>query len=401
MRTPALTLALVFILAQMTPVEEAHARRGNALAAGVVGALIGAAIYSHVQNKRTRRTYYYEEPRYYERRYYSEPRRRYYSEPRRHRAPAAPAPQIQSDVYPRTLGNWVINFDSGNLICLASSMSDQGTSYHVGMDVRRGDWFFSYTNQEWQSIKEGESYNVNYVFDGRRSFGGQSTGIANGLLLQGLNQGFVDAFAASMRLEVYFDQRKIDTISLAGTRNATQAIQYCNTRAQTQAQAQANSSQVAGYLNQAPASSDPFNKGPASKDPFDHPAAPRQQPDPRAPQEPNAPQGSNAAPQLQGDLPRKVGDCVDTQVEFVGTRLTEVADSGTAIEFSNGLSLVSYDQIPAAAESKVGDKVKACLEALPKNCPPGDDRGKIYRIENLRTGRSFSMPDAAHACGGA
>ena len=205
----------------------------------------------------------------------------------------------------------------------------------------------------------------------------------------------MDAFAASMRLEVYFDQRKIDTISLAGTRNATQAIQYCNTRAQTQAQAQANSAQVAGYLNQPPPSSDPFNKGPASKDPFDNPAAPRQHPDPRAPQ------GPGAAPQLQGDLPRKVGDCVDTQVEFVGTRLTEVADSGTAIEFSNGLSLVSYDQIPAAAESKVGDKVKACLEALPKNCPPGDDRGKIYRIENLRTGRSFSMPDAAHACGGA
>lgn len=379
MRAPIVTLALVFILAQMTPVEEAHARRGNALAAGVVGALIGAAIYSHVQNKRSRRTYYYEEPRYYERRYYSEPRRR-----------RAPAPQIQSDVYPRTLGNWVINFDSENLICLASSISDQGTSYHVGMNVRQGDWFFSYTNQEWQSIKDGEPYKVNYVFDGRRSFGGQSIGIANGLLLQGLNQSFVDAFAASMRLDVYFDQRKIDTVSLVGTRNATAAIQYCSARAQTQAQAQANSAQVAGYLNKAPASSDPFNKGPVSKDPFGGAAA--------------ANQNSNVAPapeQHQGELPLKVGDCVETQVDFVGTRLSEVADSGTAIEFTNGLSLVSYSQIPAAAESKEGDKVKACLEALPKNCPPGDERGKVYRIENLRTGKSFSMPDSAHACGGA
>jgi hypothetical protein len=115
----------------------------------------------------------------------------------------------------------------------------------------------------------------------------------------------------------------------------------------------------------------------------------------------NGPDAAGDGGDENEELPLKVGDCVETEVDFVGTRLTEVADSGTVIEFTNGLALVSYDQVPAAAESKEGDKVKACLEALPKNCPPGDDRGKVYRIENLRTNKSFSMPDSAHACGGA
>lgn len=387
MRIPILTLALVFGLAQMAPVKEVQAHRGNALAAGIVGAFIGAAIYRHAQEKRYRRTYYVE-PRYRSDYYYDGPAKR------RPRAPAVP---IRSDVYPRTLGNWVINFDSDNLICLASSISDQGTSYHVGMDVRQGSWFFSYTNQEWKSIQEGQSYNVNYLFDGRQSWGGQSIGIPNGLLLQGLSNPFVRDFAASMRLEVYLDQRKIDTVSLVGTRNATNAIEYCN----SQAQARGQSAQVANYLNKAPVSADPFagQQGQAGRDPFgSSPASAALASQMQAPY--RAPTAAQPAPGAEA-LPAKVGDCVETQVEFVGTRLSEVADSGTAIEFTNGLSLVSYDQIPAAAESKEGDKVKACLEALPKNCPVGDERGKVYRVENLRTGKSFSMSDSAHACGGA
>jgi hypothetical protein len=48
-----------------------------------------------------------------------------------------------------------------------------------------------------------------------------------------------------------------------------------------------------------------------------------------------------------------------------------------------------------------GDKVKLCLVSLPEDCPPGDDRGKIYRATNLRTGESWEAPDSQHSCGGA
>jgi hypothetical protein len=38
---------------------------------------------------------------------------------------------------------------------------------------------------------------------------------------------------------------------------------------------------------------------------------------------------------------------------------------------------------------------------LPKNCPPGDNRGIIYRGRNLRTHEVWRAPDSEHACGGA
>jgi hypothetical protein len=38
---------------------------------------------------------------------------------------------------------------------------------------------------------------------------------------------------------------------------------------------------------------------------------------------------------------------------------------------------------------------------LPTDCPPGDDRGKVYKTTNKRTGESWTQADAEHMCGGA
>jgi hypothetical protein len=78
-----------------------------------------------------------------------------------------------------------------------------------------------------------------------------------------------------------------------------------------------------------------------------------------------------------------------------------IADSGSAVEFANGLYQVSYDQVRAVNRSRRGDPVSICLRALPENCPRGDDRGKIYRATNLRTRQSWTLPDSEHSCGGA
>lgn len=92
---------------------------------------------------------------------------------------------------------------------------------------------------------------------------------------------------------------------------------------------------------------------------------------------------------------------------MVGTRLVDgiteqpIAGPGTAIEFTNGVALVSYDTIPNAEASHHGDKVKMCLRSIPQNCPPGDNRGRVYEVLNYRTGKRFTLPDSAHMCGGA
>lgn len=104
--------------------------------------------------------------------------------------------------------------------------------------------------------------------------------------------------------------------------------------------------------------------------------------------------------------PTEVGKCSNTFVSRVATRLGDENNqpfpaSGTSIEFTNGIYLVSYDIVQSAEASKLGHKAKICLDSVPQNCPPGDNRGKIYSVLNYVTGGRFTLPDSQHFCGGA
>jgi hypothetical protein len=110
---------------------------------------------------------------------------------------------------------------------------------------------------------------------------------------------------------------------------------------------------------------------------------------------------STPAPQPRSHHLLRVGDCVDATVASVGSRLEGVANSGSAILYTNGLSQVSYDAVAGIDHAKAGDSVRLCLASAPQNCPPGDERGKVYSATNQRTGETWSAPDSEHACGGA
>jgi hypothetical protein len=113
------------------------------------------------------------------------------------------------------------------------------------------------------------------------------------------------------------------------------------------------------------------------------------------------------APAFAAGLPTHVGQCVRTTVKSVETRLVDgsdnqpVAGSGSAISFANSGYQVSYDQLPAVDSSRPGDPVEMCLVSIPSDCPPGDTRGREYRSTNLRTHKSWRLPDSEHSCGGA
>ncbi len=100
-------------------------------------------------------------------------------------------------------------------------------------------------------------------------------------------------------------------------------------------------------------------------------------------------------------LPTVVGKCSMTTIERIGPRLEGNPESGSGVVYANGGAQVSYDVIAAIHRSRPGDRVRLCLVRVPKNCPPGDDRGKIYRATNLRTGETWTAPDSQHSCGGA
>jgi hypothetical protein len=106
-------------------------------------------------------------------------------------------------------------------------------------------------------------------------------------------------------------------------------------------------------------------------------------------------------PQVKADpLPTEIGACSETAIADIGYRLGD-PDSGSAISYANGGVQVSYDTIPEIHRSRVGDAVRLCLVSVPEDCPPDDDRGKVYSATNLRTGESWEAPDSQHSCGGA
>lgn len=100
-------------------------------------------------------------------------------------------------------------------------------------------------------------------------------------------------------------------------------------------------------------------------------------------------------------LPSKIGQCSMTRVKQVATRLENTPGSGSMIEFINGGWQVSYDQVAAVDRSRPGDPVRMCLISIPSDCPPGDDRGRVYKTTNLRTRGSWKLPNDEHSCGGA
>jgi hypothetical protein len=91
---------------------------------------------------------------------------------------------------------------------------------------------------------------------------------------------------------------------------------------------------------------------------------------------------------------------VTTAITKVGTRL-DTPGSGSALSFENGGGQVGYDTVPAIDHSRAGDPVRMCLVSIPRHCPKGDDRGRVYRTTNFRTHQTWTMADSAHMCGGA
>lgn len=111
-----------------------------------------------------------------------------------------------------------------------------------------------------------------------------------------------------------------------------------------------------------------------------------------------------AAPESRR-LPARPGQCVTTRVVGIGARLEGEPpgsfESGTSVDFANGGHQVSYEQEAGIIASRPGDPVVMCLTSIPRACPPGDDRGRVYIVTSLRNRLSWLLPDSQHMCGGA
>jgi len=102
-------------------------------------------------------------------------------------------------------------------------------------------------------------------------------------------------------------------------------------------------------------------------------------------------------------LPTKLLTCGGSIIKEIGSRLEgdEELRTGFHVWLNNGGVTVDYETPEAVRSSKAVDHVLVCLIYIPKHCPPGDDRGCVYTVTNLRTLHSWSATDSQHSCGGA
>jgi hypothetical protein len=102
-------------------------------------------------------------------------------------------------------------------------------------------------------------------------------------------------------------------------------------------------------------------------------------------------------------MPIRVGECTTSTVKNrVGRLGGEDFSVGTIVEYANGGGQVSFDSEQAIIDSRIMDRVEICLVSVPEEtCPQGDGRGKVYETTNERTGKSWTLPNSAHSCGGA
>lgn len=105
-------------------------------------------------------------------------------------------------------------------------------------------------------------------------------------------------------------------------------------------------------------------------------------------------------------VPGTMGACAPTHISELGTRFSDQLSEedngeGSRVGFVNGGNQVSYEHEPALVASRAGDQVVMCLISVPRDCPPGDDRGRGYYTLNLRTKGSWNLGDSQHMCGGA
>jgi hypothetical protein len=101
-------------------------------------------------------------------------------------------------------------------------------------------------------------------------------------------------------------------------------------------------------------------------------------------------------------LPQTIGQCVRTSIVNIADRFGgKLPGMGTTVTFANSGFQVSYDAVPEIYHSRVGDPVLMCLVSIPQDCPPGDNRGRVYTTTNLRIQESWTLPDSQHSCGGA
>jgi hypothetical protein len=134
-------------------------------------------------------------------------------------------------------GRWILEVAPTG--CVVHTASPSGTVVSVWGIAGENDLSFLVQNKGWNSLADGQNYDIEVSFDNQRAFPMQATARLNldsdgpGLTFgvspdhRAGGVSFVEQFAGAQGMHITRDGRRIETVSLADARVAMQGLAQC------------------------------------------------------------------------------------------------------------------------------------------------------------------------------
>lgn len=110
--------------------------------------------------------------------------------------------------------------------CYAVADYAGGITFSFGMNDH-AEWSVQIANPDWLSIHEGQEYEIDWLFDGRRTWTVKAGGIENGLRATDSRDDLIQDLARSSSLKLSYRNKELARLNLSGTRAAMNAILDC------------------------------------------------------------------------------------------------------------------------------------------------------------------------------
>ncbi|HUS98158.1 MAG TPA: serine protease [Hyphomicrobiaceae bacterium] len=138
-----------------------------------------------------------------------------------------------------TVEGWRLGYSKGFAGCVAYARFTDKTTVWFGHSMKQS-YFIAMTNPNWQALKSGTNYRLNFIMRGYGDWNGQflafERGNEKGIFLSNLKRKFMVQFAKAPGFKVLASRTKMAGLSLKGSYQALLAVVRCFDARRSQAE---------------------------------------------------------------------------------------------------------------------------------------------------------------------
>jgi len=140
---------------------------------------------------------------------------------------------LQVDQTLERSGPWTIGYNSSLKGCVASAISDDGTTIWIGFEGSEPDTpaYLAFTNPSWRSIEARKFYNLEIQASGSYRWRGYSSGVERpnekGLFVFGVKRRALQDFAQTSGLVLSVNKEPLAQTNISGLSDAIEKLMYC------------------------------------------------------------------------------------------------------------------------------------------------------------------------------